>query len=96
MRRPYSPVVSVAAWFVFKYVRRQLFLRRLRIARITPEAVMQKIAAGEDVFLLDLRTPLDVIAAPYVIPGARWITTDRIDEHLSEIPRDRELVVYFS
>jgi len=89
-------VAALAAWFVFKYVRRRLFLRRLRIARITPEELMQKIVAGEEVVLLDLRTPLDVMAAPYVIPGARWITTDALDEHLSDIPRDRELVAYCS
>jgi len=86
--------LTVVAYIVFKYVRRRLFLRRLRIARIAPEILKAKLDAGDDVLILDLRTPLDVIAAPYVIPGARWITTDALDEQTSKIPHDQDLVVY--
>jgi membrane protein DedA with SNARE-associated domain len=86
--------VALVAYVLLKYVRRQLFLRRLRIARITPEDLKQRLDAGQEVVILDLRTPLDVAAAPYVIPGARWVTTDALDEHAAEIARDRDLVVY--
>jgi membrane protein DedA with SNARE-associated domain len=89
-------VGALAAYIVFKYVRRRLFLRRLRIARIAPEALKKKLDAGDDVLILDLRTPLDVLAAPYVIPGSRWVTTDRLDEHASKIPHDQDVVVYCS
>jgi len=80
----------------FKYLRRRLFLRRLRIARISPEDLKHKLEAGEDVAILDLRTALDVAVTPYAIPGSRWITAEALDEHMSDIPRDRELVVYCS
>ena len=30
------------------------------------------------------------------IPGSRWIAAEALDEHLTEIPRDRELIVYCS
>ena len=88
--------IALAAYIVFKYVRRRLFLRRLRIARITAPALKKKLDAGDDVLILDFRTPLDVLAAPYVIPGSRWITTDRLDEHVSKISHDQDLVVYCS
>ena len=46
--------------------------------------------------VIDLRTPLDVAATPYAIPGSRWMTADAIDEHEAELLRARELVLYCS
>jgi rhodanese-related sulfurtransferase len=77
-------------------VRRQLFLRQLRIARISAEDLKKKLDAGEDVAILDVRSALDVAATPYAIPGSRWITAEAFDELLSDVPRDRELVLYCS
>jgi membrane protein DedA with SNARE-associated domain len=84
------------AYVLLKYLRRWLFLRRLRIARISPEDLKRKLEAGEDLAIIDLRTALDVAAAPHGIPGSRWIPVESLDEHLAEIPRDRELVLYCS
>jgi len=89
-------VAALIGYVVLKYVRRWLFLRRLRIARISPEDLQREIEAGQDVTILDLRTALDVTATPYAIPGSRWIKAESLDEHLAEIPRDRELVLYCS
>ncbi len=86
----------LVGYVLLKYLRRQLFLRRLRIARISPEDLKRKLEAGEDVAIIDLRTALDVAAAPYAIPSSRWIAAEALDEHLAEIPRDRELVLYCS
>src|SRR5262245_41981073 len=87
-------VAAILVGFVLlKYLRRQLFLRRLRIARIAPEELQRKLESGEDVLVLDLRTALDVASTPYAIPGSRWIPAEALDEHLLEIPRDRELVL---
>jgi len=89
-------VAALVGYVLLKYVRRQLFLRRLRIARISPEALKAKLDAGEDVAILDLRSALDVAGTPVVIRGGRWIPAEALDERLAEIPRDRELVVYCS
>jgi hypothetical protein len=43
-----------------KVTRRELFLRKLRIARIGPEGLETKLTAGEPVFIIDLRNSLDV------------------------------------
>lgn len=83
-------------YVLLKYLRRQLLLRRLRIARISPENLKQKLDAGEDVLILDLRTALDVAATPYAIPSSRSITAEALDERLADIPRDRELILYCS
>jgi membrane protein DedA with SNARE-associated domain len=89
-------VAALVAYILLKYVRRQLFLRRLRVARISPEDLKRKLDAGDDVAILDVRTALDVAATPFAIPRSRWITAETFDEHLAEIPRDRELVLYCS
>ena len=86
----------LVGYVLLKYLRRQLFLRRLRIARIAPEELQRKLEAGEDVLIFDLRTAVDVAAVPYAVPGSRWIPAEALDEHLAEIPRDRELVLYCS
>jgi len=87
---------ALVGYILLKYLRRRLFLRRLRIARISPEDLKRKLEAGEDVAILDLRTALDVAATPHAIPGSRWVTVEALEEHLSEIPRDRQVVVYCS
>ena len=87
---------ALGGYILVKYVRRRLFLRNLRMARISPEALKRRLDAGEDVTVIDLRTPLDVAATPYAIPGSRWMTADAIDEHEAELLRAHELVLYCS
>jgi rhodanese-related sulfurtransferase len=77
-------------------VRRRLFLRALRIARTSPEALKRRLDAGEDITIIDLRTRLEVEATPFAIPGSRWMSIDEIDEHQWEFLRARELVLYCS
>ena len=89
-------VAIVLGYLLVKFVRRRLYLRALRIARITPEALKSRLDAGEDVTVIDLRTRLDVAAMPHAIPGSRWMATDEIDEHQAELLRSRELVLYCS
>jgi membrane protein DedA with SNARE-associated domain len=95
-RAGFAAAGILVAYVLLKVLRRWLFLRRLRIARISPEDLKKKLEAGEDVAILDLRTALDIAATPYAIPGSRWIPAEALDAHLADIPRDRELVLYCS
>jgi hypothetical protein len=88
---------ALVAWIVVKYVRRRLFLRSLRIARILPEDLRRKLEAGEEeVTILDLRSAMDVTTMPQVIAGARWVTVEGLDEALTGVPRDRDVILYCS
>ncbi len=87
-------VAALAAYVLLKYARRRLFLRTLRMARISPEALKRRLDAGEDVTIIDLRTPLDVAAMPYAIPGSRWLAADGIDAVEAELLRGRAPVLY--
>jgi hypothetical protein len=89
-------VGSLAAYILWKYVQRQRFLHRLRIARITPKELMEKLTAGEEVMIVDLRQPLDVEALPYMIPGALRMAMEELEKRHEEIPRDRDMVLYCS
>ena len=95
-RAGFAVIGLLVAYVLLKILRRWLFLRQLRIARIRPEELHRKLEAGEGILIIDLRTALDVAAAPFGVPGSRWIPAEALDEHVAEIPRDRELVLYCS
>jgi rhodanese-related sulfurtransferase len=54
------------------------------------------LAPHEREALLDLRSALDVTAAPFVIPGAVRIVPDELVRRHRDIPPDRDIVVYCS
>jgi membrane protein DedA with SNARE-associated domain len=87
-------VLVVGGYIVAKFVRRRLFLRALRIARIAPETLKRQLDAGEAITIVDLRTRLEVEATPFAIPGSRWMSIDELDQPQWEFLRSRELVLY--
>lgn len=87
-------LTSLAAYVLWKYIHRQRFLRRLRIARITPEELKRKLDAGEDVMIVDLRHSMDFEAESHVIPGAMRVSAEDLEGRHHEIPRDRDVILY--
>jgi membrane protein DedA with SNARE-associated domain len=87
---------TLAAYVLWKFIQRQRFLRGLRIARITPKELMDKLTAGENISIVDLRQPIDIEAFPQMIPGALRIAMEEIENRHGEIPRDRDVVLYCS
>ena len=83
------PAGSLAAYVLWKFIQRRRFLRRLRIARITPKELMDKLTAKENISIVDLRQPMDIEAFPQMIPGALRIAMEEIEERHGEIPRSR-------
>jgi rhodanese-related sulfurtransferase len=85
---------AFSAYLVRKHLHRQRFLRALRMARITPTELKQKLDMHEAVTIVDLRHSLDFLPEPYIIPGAIRIPMENLDKQQSQIPRDREVVLY--
>ena len=83
-----------AAYIVYKYWQRQRFIRSLRIARITPDELKQRIDSGEVPMIVDLRHSLDFEAEPEVIPGAVHLDQEDLEQAHDAIPRDRDIVLY--
>lgn len=73
---------------------RRRFLKQLAKDRIGPEEVKKRMDAGEELFIVDLRHPLDFLPDPRVIPGAVRMSPEDLDTRAAEIPRDREIIVY--
>jgi len=70
---------GLGEYVLIKYARRRRFLRLLRIARIAADGLKQK---------------LDAEAVSYAIPGALWVAAEDIERRQSELPRDREIILY--
>lgn len=90
-------VAGIMALYIgYKYFQRQRLLRQLRMARITVEELHQKLEAGEELMILDLRSQSAVDEDPALIHGARHVSMDEVDSYLKEVPRDRDIVLYCS
>ena len=89
-------VVLAAAYIGFKFWRRQKLLRELRMSRITVAELRQKQAAGEALFILDLRSRLEVEQDPVSIQGSVHFEVTELETRLHEIPRDRDIILYCS
>jgi membrane protein DedA with SNARE-associated domain len=87
-------VAALAAYITYKYIARQRFLRELRIARITVDELKEKIDAGEELVIVDLRHSMDFEADPETIPGAFRMDAKELEEKNDRLPRDREVVLY--
>lgn len=85
---------SLVLYIAGKYIRRQRFIRHLRIARITPAELKGKLDAGEALMIVDLRHPLDFGADPMMVPGAVHLSPEELERRSQEIPRDRDVVLY--
>jgi membrane protein DedA with SNARE-associated domain/rhodanese-related sulfurtransferase len=85
---------AVAAYVGWKYVSRRRFLRRIRIARISPQELKAMLDAGQDVMVVDVREARDFETEPAIIPGALHLTTAELERRHREIPRGRDIVLY--
>lgn len=61
------------------------------ILQITPRELKQRIDQGDDIFLLDVREPHERAVCNI---GGELIPKNTVHEHLTRIPRDKEVVVY--
>ncbi len=87
---------ALAAYIAWKYIERRRFLRRLRVARISPEELQQKLAAGENIVVVDLRHSLEFEGDAETLPGALRMSPEEVEQRHTEIPRGREIVLYCS
>src|SRR5215471_1374968 len=85
---------ALAGYITWKFIGRQRFLRELRIGRISPAKLKEKIDAGEELVIVDLRHSLDFEADPETIPGAFRMDVKDLEEHADRLPPDREVILY--
>lgn len=87
-------VLAVVGFVLGRLWRRHRFLRKLVESRLEPEELKKQLEAGEQVFIVDLRHPLELIPDPFTLPGALHLSPDVLTKRVHEIPHDRDVVLY--
>jgi membrane protein DedA with SNARE-associated domain/rhodanese-related sulfurtransferase len=87
-------ILLLAGFLVNRVLRRRRSLAEIRLARLSPEALRAMMDRGDDVYIVDLRHPLDYLPDPRTLPGAVQFTPDRLVESNHLIPRDRDVVLF--
>jgi membrane protein DedA with SNARE-associated domain len=85
---------ALAAYVAWRFVQRRRFLRDLRMARISVEELTARLAGSEPPLIVDVRTRGTLSVDPRRIPGALRMPFDEIEEHLAELPRGQEVILY--
>jgi membrane protein DedA with SNARE-associated domain len=83
-----------AAWVIWKFIQRNRFLKQLDVARITPEELRDRLGAGEDLYIVDLRSNLGKDSNS--VPGAIRLSAEDLAANSKNIPPDREIILLCS
>jgi rhodanese-related sulfurtransferase len=87
--------VALAIWLATRWWQRQVFIRQLRMDKITAKELASMIDGGGMPVILDVRSP-EVRLRDGIIPGAVFAHPDEATATLASFPRDVEIVVYCS
>jgi membrane protein DedA with SNARE-associated domain/rhodanese-related sulfurtransferase len=87
-------ILGVIGFLVARILRRRRFLSELLKARLEPTELKRQMDAGELVYIVDLRHPLELLPDPYTLPGALHISPEALAARHNEIPRDRDVVLF--
>ena len=87
-------VLAIAGWFVVRVMRRRSVLKKLVQSRLEPAELKAQLDAGEQVYIVDLRHPLELLAEPFTLPRAMHFSPDALAARHGEIPRDRDVVLF--
>ncbi len=87
-------VLVVLGILVARLIRQQRFLRKIGTLRIEPAELKAMMDRGENLYIIDLRHPLDILPDPRILPGAVCLPPNELIARNSEIPRDRDIVLY--
>jgi membrane protein DedA with SNARE-associated domain/rhodanese-related sulfurtransferase len=87
-------ILGVLGFLAMRIIRRQTYMKKLRTARLEPTELKQMLDDGQPVYIIDLRHPLELVPDPFTLPGAHHLSPDALAQHSSEIPLDRDVVLY--
>jgi membrane protein DedA with SNARE-associated domain/rhodanese-related sulfurtransferase len=89
-----SIAVALGAYIAFKWWERRRFYRKLRMARISVAELYDLIQAGAAPVIVDVRSPTGRALEPRWIPGALHVPLQAVSEHIRELPRDKDIILY--
>jgi rhodanese-related sulfurtransferase len=68
--------------------------REMERHSITPEALHALIASKQEIMVVDVRQPLDLLGDSVIIPGAARVAPEEVRANPSLLPRESDIVVY--
>ena len=86
-------IAGFVGWVLVKWIRRRIFIRQLRMDRVSVDELNTLMTANQVNAIVDVRSPMTQ-AATGRIPGARTIDMQKITESFKGVPVDGEVVVY--
>ena len=86
-------LAAIVIYALTRWWRRQLFIRQLRMDRITVAELRKLIDDGQEIVILDVR-PKEIRAQEGTIPGAVSAHPADTDPTLKDYSRDKEIIVY--
>jgi membrane protein DedA with SNARE-associated domain len=84
----------LAGWFLLRWFERRRFFQLLEKSRISPQDLKRRLAQGENLVIVDLRSDLAYQQQGSRIPGAIHIPPGEFHRRNGEIPKDRPVVMY--
>jgi len=87
-------VLLIAVYILYKWWDRKRFYAALRMARIDVGELYKMMSTPPPPLIVDVRSPTAVTLDPRRIPGALHIPLHDVQDHLKELPRDREVIAY--
>lgn len=88
-----AALAMLVLYMAARWVQRQLFIRSLRMSRITVSELRHLMAEEKQILILDVR-PLDARVAGGIIPGAVAAHVTEIKAVLEAYAHDHEMIVY--
>src|SRR5438552_10154516 len=86
-------VAGFAVWILIKWFRRYMFIKQLRMDRVSVDELRDLIADNKVNAIVDVRSPLSQKATGR-IPGARTIDMQKISEGFEGVAPEGEVIVY--
>ena len=87
-------LVIAFTYVVYKFYKRRQYLQKMATARVSASELKQRMDKGIPLSLVDLRTPLQIKAFPFSIPGALRIPLQEIEAAYTTIPADRDIILF--
>lgn len=85
---------ALSLYIAYKWWERRRFFRSLRMARIDVDELYDLIQAGAAPIIVDVRSPTARALDPHWIPGALHVPLESVAQHVKDLPRDREIILY--
>jgi hypothetical protein len=83
--------IAIICTIVVTWAKRSKSQSELDRHSISVEQLQSMMVSGQEVLLFDVRQPLDLLAYPDLIPGAKRIPPEEVLKTPSLLPRDEDI-----